>query len=86
MVGDCGRRAWDRWSRSRRRQVEPRRRVWLRPIAVANLTHAEREKMSAIIGADVPDSIPSVWTDERIRVISTAARDPEVERIFVNPR
>ena len=60
--------------------------VWLTPMPARELTRAEREEMSAInvVRADRLDVDPSKWTPDHLQVIKAAARDPQVQRIFVN--
>ncbi len=60
--------------------------IWLTPMPDHELTRAEREEMSAInmVAEDRRDVDPSVWTPGHVAVIKAAARDPQVERIFVN--
>ncbi len=60
--------------------------VWLTPMPARELTRAEREEMSAInvVRADRLDVDPSKWTPDHLEVIKAAARDPQVQRIFVN--
>jgi len=62
--------------------------IWLTPMPDRTLTREEREEMSAtmVVAADSSlDVDPKVWTPAHFEVIKTAAEDPEVERIFVNP-
>ncbi len=61
--------------------------IWLRPMPKRTLTPAEREQMSAVmvVADSHRDVDPNVWTHGHFNVIKTAASDPEVERIFVNP-
>ena len=60
--------------------------IWLTPMPKRELSRAEREEMSAtnVVAADKRDVDPTVWTPAYPALIKTAARDPEVERIFVN--
>src|SRR5215813_6261404 len=60
--------------------------IWLTPMPDRELTRAEREEMSAtdVVAADKKDVDPKVWTPGHLAIIRTAARQPEVERIFVN--
>ena len=60
--------------------------IWLTPMPDRTLSREEREFMSAVnmVREDRRDIDPQVWTHERTELIRTAARDPEVERIFVN--
>jgi penicillin-insensitive murein endopeptidase len=60
--------------------------IWLTPMPDHQLTRVEREEMSAInmVAEDRRDVDPEVWTHGHTAVIKAAARDPHVERIFVN--
>jgi penicillin-insensitive murein endopeptidase len=60
--------------------------IWLTPMPDRTLSREEREFMSAVnmVREDRRDIDPEVWTHERTELIRTAARDPDVERIFVN--
>jgi penicillin-insensitive murein DD-endopeptidase len=60
--------------------------IWLTPMPDHELTRVEREEMSAtnMVAEDRRDIDPSVWTPGHAAVIKAAARDPHVERIFVN--
>jgi penicillin-insensitive murein endopeptidase len=60
--------------------------VWLTPMPQRELSREEREEMSAtmVVADDRRDVDPEVWTPAHATVIKTAARDPDVERIFVN--
>jgi len=60
--------------------------IWLTPMPDHQLTRVEREEMSAtnMVAEDRRDVDPTVWTAGHTAVIKAAARDPHVERIFVN--
>jgi penicillin-insensitive murein endopeptidase len=60
--------------------------IWLTPMPDRELTREERENLSAtmVVAADRRDVDPAIWTQGHVGVIKTAARMPEVERIFVN--
>ncbi len=60
--------------------------IWLTPMPDHRLSAEEREEMSAVrvVAADRKDVDPKVWTPGHVAVIRAAARDPLVERIFVN--
>jgi len=60
--------------------------IWLTPMPKRELSREEREEMSAtmVVADDRRDVDPKVWTPAHVALIKTAARDPEVERIFVN--
>jgi penicillin-insensitive murein endopeptidase len=61
--------------------------IWLTQMPKRELTRKEREEMSAVmmVAADRKDIDPKVWTPQHLAIIKTAAEQPEVERIFVNP-
>lgn len=60
--------------------------IWLTPMPDHRLSRAEREEMSAtnMVRPDRLDVDPKVWTPSHLAVIRTAAKQPEVARIFVN--
>jgi penicillin-insensitive murein endopeptidase len=60
--------------------------IWLTPWPGRTLTHEEREQISAInlVTADW-HHVNKLWTPQQIALIKTAAQEPLVERIFVNP-
>src|ERR1700742_2458541 len=60
--------------------------VWLTPMPNRQLSRNEREDMSAVmmVRSDRLDIDPKVWTPTHLSVIRDAAREPTVERIFVN--
>jgi penicillin-insensitive murein DD-endopeptidase len=60
--------------------------IWLTPMPDRRLSRPEREEMSAtnMVRADGLDVDRSVWTRGQLAIIRLAARDPAVERIFVN--
>jgi penicillin-insensitive murein DD-endopeptidase len=61
--------------------------IWFTPMPARELTRAEREEMSAtmVVANDRKDVDPKVWTPAHGALIKTAAQDPQVQRIFVNP-
>jgi penicillin-insensitive murein endopeptidase len=61
--------------------------VWLTPMPDHTLSRQEREMMSAtnVVREDKLDVDPAKWTPQHLALIRAAARQPEVERIFVNP-
>jgi penicillin-insensitive murein endopeptidase len=61
--------------------------IWFTPMPARELTRAEREEMSAtmIVANDRKDVDPKVWAPAHGALIKTAAQDPQVQRIFVNP-
>jgi penicillin-insensitive murein DD-endopeptidase len=60
--------------------------IWLTPMPGRELSHVEREEMSAtmMVRPDRLDIDPKVWTPSHLLVIRAAAQEPQVERIFVN--
>ena len=60
--------------------------IWLTPEPDRELSRDEREKISAsmMVRADRRDIDPANWRPDHWKVIRLAARDPLVERIFVN--
>jgi penicillin-insensitive murein DD-endopeptidase len=60
--------------------------VWLTPMPNRLLSREEREEMSAVmmVRHDRLDIDPRVFTQGHLSVIRDAAREPSVERIFVN--
>ena len=60
--------------------------VWLTPMPNRQLSRNEREEMSAVmmVRPDRLDVDPHVWTPGHLAVIRDAAREPIVQRIFVN--
>lgn len=61
--------------------------IWLTPMPKGRLDREARENMPAVNMArsDWRDVDPKHWTPAHTRLIRTAAGDPQVERIFVNP-
>ncbi len=60
--------------------------VWMLPPSRLNLTRAERESLSSISMRRAAGAYTnSSWTEEHMRVLREAARDPRSERIFVFP-
>ena len=61
--------------------------IWLTPMPDRRLTLEERNEMSAtnVVAANGQDIDPNVWRPEHRRLLELAARDPAVDRIFVNP-
>jgi penicillin-insensitive murein endopeptidase len=60
--------------------------IWLTPMPNRQLTRREREDMSAtdMVRRDRLDIDPKAWTPSHLAAIRAAAREPRVERIFVN--
>ena len=60
--------------------------IWLTPMPNRRLSREEREETSAVmmVRADRLDIDPKVWKPTHLGVIRAAAREPSVQRIFVN--
>lgn len=60
--------------------------IWLTPMPNRQLSREEREETSAVmmVRKDRLDIDPTTWTPSHLSVIRAAAREPRVERIFVN--
>jgi len=60
--------------------------IWLTPMPDRRLSREEREEMSAVmmVREDRLDIDPRVWTPGHLTLIREAAREPSVQRIFVN--
>src|SRR5688572_28222245 len=60
--------------------------IWLTPMPNRRLSRNEREEMSAVmmVRSDRLDIDPKVWTPTHLGVIRAAAKEPSVQRIFVN--
>src|SRR6201747_3260948 len=60
--------------------------IWLTPMPDRRLSRNEREEMSAVmmVRPDRLDIDPHVFTPGHLAVIRDAAREPSVQRIFVN--
>jgi penicillin-insensitive murein endopeptidase len=60
--------------------------IWLTPMPERELTRREREEMSAtmVVAANRLDVDPNIWMPAHTEIIKAAAKDPIVERIFVN--
>ncbi len=61
--------------------------IWLTPMPDRELTAQEREEMMAtnVVADDWMDVNPTIWSPTYIALLKTAAQDPEVERVLVNP-
>jgi penicillin-insensitive murein endopeptidase len=61
--------------------------IWLTPMPARQLTRAEREEMMStiLVAKNRLDVDASHWKPGHREVIKTAALDPHVERLFVNP-
>jgi penicillin-insensitive murein endopeptidase len=60
--------------------------IWLTPMPDRRLSREEREEISAVmmVREDRLDIDPKVWTPGHLTMIREAAREPSVQRIFVN--
>lgn len=60
--------------------------VWLTPMPASRVDRAGRETMMAtsVVRGDRRDVDTGIWTESHARLIALAAREPRVERIFVN--
>jgi penicillin-insensitive murein DD-endopeptidase len=60
--------------------------LWLTPMPDRRLTPTERDEISAtdVVAADGME-VNSAWLPQHRRLLETVAREPAVERIFVNP-
>jgi penicillin-insensitive murein DD-endopeptidase len=60
--------------------------IWLTPMPSRRLSAAERDEISAtdVVAADGLALDPATWTPQHRRLLETVARQPLVERIFVN--
>jgi len=61
--------------------------IWLTPMPSRRLSAAERDEMPAtdLVTADGKDVDEATWTPQHRRLLEAVAREPAVERIFVNP-
>ena len=61
--------------------------IWFTPMPERRLSAAERDNLSAasIVTADGNDVDPAVWGPRYRKLVETAARLPELARMFVNP-
>ena len=60
--------------------------LWLMPMPERRFTRQEREELSAlnVVRADGRDIDPAVWAPDYIAFLRLLAREPRVERLFVN--
>ncbi|MBL8587012.1 MAG: penicillin-insensitive murein endopeptidase [Methylobacteriaceae bacterium] len=60
--------------------------IWLTPMPDRTLSRREREEMSAtnVVAENRLDVDPAVWTQAHFAIIRAAARERDVQRIFVN--
>jgi penicillin-insensitive murein endopeptidase len=61
--------------------------IWLTPMPDRRLTAVERDEVSAtsVVAESGQDIDPAVWRPKHRKLLELAARDPAVDRIFVNP-
>jgi penicillin-insensitive murein DD-endopeptidase len=61
--------------------------IWFTPMPNRRLTPAERDEISAtnVVAADGNEVDEATWTPQHRRLLEAVAREPAVERIFVNP-
>ena len=61
--------------------------IWLTPMPSRRLSATERNEMPAtdVVAADGTVVDEATWTPQHHRLLEAAAREPGVERIFVNP-
>ncbi|WP_229196922.1 penicillin-insensitive murein endopeptidase [Bradyrhizobium acaciae] len=88
LVGDIGQpRGGPALSGHASHQIGLDADIWLTPMPDRKLSHEDREEMSAVmmVRDDRLDVDPRVFTPSHVLVIRDAAREPAVQRIFVNP-
>lgn len=61
--------------------------IWLTPMPNRRLSPAERDGISAkdVVAGNGRNVDPTAWTPQHRRLLESVAREPLVERIFVNP-
>lgn len=61
--------------------------IWLRPMPAREFSRAERENESSVnvVRSDWQDVDANAWTNSHLALIRSAAMQPEVQRVFVNP-
>ncbi|KRP88466.1 MULTISPECIES: penicillin-insensitive murein endopeptidase [Bradyrhizobium] len=88
LVGDIGQpRGGPALSGHASHQIGLDADIWLTPMPDRKLSREDREEMSAVmmVRDDRLDIDPRVFTPGHVLVIRDAAREPAVQRIFVNP-
>ena len=88
LVGDIGQpRGGPALSGHASHQIGLDADIWLTPMPDRKLSREDREEMSAVmmVRDDRLDIDPRVFTPGHVLVIRDAAREPSVQRIFVNP-
>ncbi|MGY4483495.1 murein endopeptidase [Bradyrhizobium sp. LM3.2] len=87
LVGDIGQpRGGPALSGHASHQIGLDADIWLTPMPDRRLSREEREEMSAVmmVRQDRLDIDPKVFTPGHVLVLRDAAREPAVQRIFVN--
>jgi penicillin-insensitive murein endopeptidase len=87
LVGDIGQaRGGPALSGHASHQIGLDADIWLTPMPDHLLSREEREDMSAVmmVREDRTDIDPKAWTPQHWMVIRDAAKEPAVQRIFVN--
>jgi penicillin-insensitive murein DD-endopeptidase len=87
LVGDIGQpRGGPALSGHASHQIGLDADIWLTPMPAHRLSRNDREEMSAVmmVRPDRLDIDPRVFTSSHLAVIRDAAREPSVQRIFVN--
>jgi penicillin-insensitive murein DD-endopeptidase len=61
--------------------------IWLTPMPNRRLSPAERDSLAAtnVVAGDGTDIDPATWTPKHRLLLEAVAREPLVERVFVNP-
>jgi penicillin-insensitive murein endopeptidase len=61
--------------------------IWFKPAPPTPFASADREEVTAIsmVSGDGESVDPTSWTPWQVTLLKRAARDPQVDRIFVNP-
>ncbi|APF38367.1 Murein endopeptidase [Chelatococcus sambhunathii] len=61
--------------------------IWLTPMPSRRLSLAERDEIAAtnVVAGDWNDVDPTAWTKAHTALIRAVAKEPAVERVFVNP-
>src|SRR5262245_58258490 len=61
--------------------------IWLTPMPDRQLSPTERDSISAkdVVAGNGRDVDPTAWTPQHRRLLEVVAREPLVERVFVNP-
>ncbi|MBR1158053.1 penicillin-insensitive murein endopeptidase [Bradyrhizobium elkanii] len=88
LVGDIGQpRGGPALSGHASHQIGLDADIWLTPMPDRKLSREDREEMSAVmmVRDDRLDIDPRVFTPGHVLVLRDAAREPAVQRIFVNP-